>query len=619
MQYLGKIEKDADLVNKKYVDDEVGKKYTKPSGGIPKTDLASAVQTSLGLADTAIQDVSGKQDKITESNKLPYSLLSGTPTIPTVNNATLTIQKNGTNVQTFTANQSTNATANITVPTKVSELTNDSGYLTSSSSISPQAISSGYLQSRIYINTHPENSGSLIPFINNDWAYLLERGGSCTPYTTTSTDYTAQTLSVKKSYTANNNWFDGSSSYGNFSVDSKTEVMIIDITPPEILSYSNLLYIDFGSTSWQAKDIQIYAWNNSSENIEQTYRRLGGVTNQNNGHWFLSTSYTWYKDSAKATVGGYGANRFRFVLTNWQGTSPRIAQIGLIYYGSSQQRMTTMSRGIDDSVWRNITPAKNNTYNLGSSTNKWNTVYATTFNGNATSATTVNGHTVNSDVPADAKFTDTTYSSKTASSGGTEVSLVTTGEKYTWNNKYSKPSGGIPKTDLASAVQASLNLADSALQSAPVTSVNGQTGAVTLDLPDVSEYVRASDAGSATDPNLINANTLGGHSASDFLLASQATDFLEPTDVINNLTSTSAVKPLSAAQGKILNDNANTLSQALDAKAPLHNPHFTGVVQGTQNTGYTTPQFRNIVFSTEEPTSATQGENGTIWFVYEVE
>lgn len=51
-----------------------------------------------------------------------YSDLTGTPTIPTVNNATLTIQKNGTNVQTFTANQSTNATANITVPTSFSGL-----------------------------------------------------------------------------------------------------------------------------------------------------------------------------------------------------------------------------------------------------------------------------------------------------------------------------------------------------------------------------------------------------------------------------------------------------------------------------------------------------------------
>lgn len=57
------------------------------------------------------------------------------PTIPTVNNATLTIQKNGTNVQTFTANSSTNKTANITVPTKVSELTNDSGYTTNTGTI----------------------------------------------------------------------------------------------------------------------------------------------------------------------------------------------------------------------------------------------------------------------------------------------------------------------------------------------------------------------------------------------------------------------------------------------------------------------------------------------------
>lgn len=50
-------------------------------------------------------------------------------------------------------------------------------------------------------------------------------------------------------------------------------------------------------------------------------------------------------------------------------------------------------------------------------------------------AATVNGHSVLSDVPANAVFTDTTYESKAATSGGTEVSLVTTGEKSTWNNK----------------------------------------------------------------------------------------------------------------------------------------------------------------------------------------
>ena len=42
--------------------------------------------------------------------------------IPTVNNGTLTIQQNGTSVGTFTADQSGNTTANITVPTKASDI-----------------------------------------------------------------------------------------------------------------------------------------------------------------------------------------------------------------------------------------------------------------------------------------------------------------------------------------------------------------------------------------------------------------------------------------------------------------------------------------------------------------
>lgn len=37
---------------------EINSKYTKPSGGIPKSDLASAVQASLGKADTALQSES---------------------------------------------------------------------------------------------------------------------------------------------------------------------------------------------------------------------------------------------------------------------------------------------------------------------------------------------------------------------------------------------------------------------------------------------------------------------------------------------------------------------------------------------------------------------------------
>ena len=89
-------------------------------------------------------------DLATVATSGSYTDLSDKPTIPTVNNATLTIQKNGTTVQTFTANQSTNATANITVPTKTSDLTNDSGFITSDNTKIPLAGSNAI-------------SGSLIP------------------------------------------------------------------------------------------------------------------------------------------------------------------------------------------------------------------------------------------------------------------------------------------------------------------------------------------------------------------------------------------------------------------------------------------------------------------------
>ena len=51
--------------------------------------------------------------------------------LPSVGNGTITIQKNGTNVDSFTANQSSNKNINIPVPTKTSDITNDSGFITS--------------------------------------------------------------------------------------------------------------------------------------------------------------------------------------------------------------------------------------------------------------------------------------------------------------------------------------------------------------------------------------------------------------------------------------------------------------------------------------------------------
>lgn len=108
--------------------------------------LSGAVSTNTGNITSLQTAVAGKQDTLTAGTNISISsnTISATDTtytagsglsltgttfsvdtstiaqkseIPTVNNATLTIQKNGTSVATFTANSSTNTTANITVPT----------------------------------------------------------------------------------------------------------------------------------------------------------------------------------------------------------------------------------------------------------------------------------------------------------------------------------------------------------------------------------------------------------------------------------------------------------------------------------------------------------------------
>lgn len=98
-------------------------------------------------------------------------------------------------------------------------------------------------------------------------------------------------------------------------------------------------------------------------------------------------------------------------------------------------------------------------------------------------AKTGSGITVGVSVPSNAKFTDTTYSTATTSTNGlmsssdkTKLNGIATGATavsestvsewgFTKNTgDYSKPSTGIPKSDLSSDIQSSLDKADSALQ-----------------------------------------------------------------------------------------------------------------------------------------------------------
>lgn len=144
--------------------------------------VTSAIQTQIsGKANAShthsASDITSGLATVATSGS--YNDLSNKPTIPTVNNATLTIQKNGTTVKTFTANASSNVTANITVPTKVSELTNDSGYLTSHQDISGLSAKADTIKSlsisgrTITYTKGDDTTGTLTTQDNNTWTAMV--------------------------------------------------------------------------------------------------------------------------------------------------------------------------------------------------------------------------------------------------------------------------------------------------------------------------------------------------------------------------------------------------------------------------------------------------------------
>lgn len=79
---------------------------------------------------SAFSETDGVVSATFSNISITKSQISDFPSIPTVNDATLTIQKNGTNVNTFTANASSNVTANIVTGEYIKTASVSSGSVT---------------------------------------------------------------------------------------------------------------------------------------------------------------------------------------------------------------------------------------------------------------------------------------------------------------------------------------------------------------------------------------------------------------------------------------------------------------------------------------------------------
>lgn len=136
----------------------------------------------------------------------------------------------------------------------------------------------------------------------------------------------------------------------------------------------------------------------------------------------------------------------------------------------------------------------------------------------------------------------------------------------------------------------------------PVTSVNGQTGAVTVDVDLPEHLVKYQPLAPVEATTLVNADTLQGH---------DATYFAKQSDVntINSQVSTNTSN-ISTLQSGLSTVNAN-IANKLDKSGGT----MTGPLVAKSGINLTIAQVRNIIISTEEP-SAEVGSNGDIWIRY---
>jgi len=134
-----------DYATKQYVDNSIsGLVDNAPDALNTLNELSAALNDDSNFATTVTNALAAKAnsaDLATVATSGDYDDLSNKPTI---NDSTITIQKNGSTVDTFTTNGSAK-TIDITVPTKTSDLTNDSNFV----DISDPAVASGITSAKV--------------------------------------------------------------------------------------------------------------------------------------------------------------------------------------------------------------------------------------------------------------------------------------------------------------------------------------------------------------------------------------------------------------------------------------------------------------------------------------
>jgi len=188
---------------------------------------------------------------------------------------------------------------------------------------------------------------------------------------------------------------------------------------------------------------------------------------------------------------------------------------------------------------------------------------------------------------------DTTYSSKAAASGGTDVSLVTTGEKYTWNNKTSN-TGTVTSITIKATSPISID------SSSAITTSGTRT------LSHANSGVTAGTYQSVT------VNATGHVTAGSALTKAQVTTALGYTPPTSD---TNTHRPIQVNGTEILGNNTTALNLKAGSNVSVTNSSGTVTIAATDTnnaviqtaTNSTDANYELLFSATADNTTRTEG------------
>lgn len=148
----------------------------------------------------------------------------------------------------------------------------------------------------------------------------------------------------------------------------------------------------------------------------------------------------------------------------------------------------------------------------------------------------------------------------------------------------------------------------------PVTSVNGQTGDVTVGTELPEHLVKYDTLAPIETTTLINADTLQGHAASYFATSAEVSALSAVVDSnADDITANAQNISTNTQNISTLQSNISTLQSSVNGKVSKSGDTMTGALIAQNNTNYSVAQVRNIIISTSDPSG---GNSGDIWIKY---